>query len=325
VTQAAAQPILSVCVVSWNTRDLLADCLSSLEADPEYGGWEVVVVDNASADGSATMVASRFPRVRLIRNPSNLGFAGANNLAMAQARGRYLALLNPDTRVRIGALGGLVRHMEREPTIGAVGPRLEDPDGTLQLSCGRVPSLGTEIVGKLLLHKVFPFFKLGRWNHAEDRDVGWVTGACLMARREAVAAVGPLDAGIFMFYEDLEWCLRLRRCGWRIVYVPGSRVVHLGGQSVRQDFRHMLVISQRSLYYLFSKHYSLGALHALRVLTVVEMLLRSLLWLPLRYFSSTRSAEARERLQAYREILGKTFTDRAYWSPFAAEPPPDPS
>ena len=312
--------LLSVCIVNWNTCNLLKDCLYSIYDDIQAVEWEVLVVDNASSDGSVEMVESCFPQVRLVVSRENLGFAGGNNLAIEQARGRYLLLLNSDTRVEQGALGGLVAFMEDHPEAGAVGPRLVDEKGSLQLSCGLTPGLVSEFVNKLLLHKIFPFFKLGGWDHAEIRDVGWVTGACLLVRKAVVEQAGPLDPGIFMFYEDLEWCMRMRRDGWRIFYYPFSQVLHLGGQSTQKNLKEMLVVSQQSLFYLFQKHLGRGRLHALRLLTVVEMVLRSLIWGLFAVLLPSRRAEGCQRLGAYREILHRTLTERSYWAPFNIQP-----
>ena len=307
---------LSICVLSWNTRSLLQDCLTSIYADVRASAWEVLVVDNASSDASATMVETCFPQVRLTISQENLGFARGNNLALDRTRGKYLLLLNPDTRVEPGALGKLVDFMEVHPEAGVVGPKLLNEDGSLQLSCGVEPSLWTESVNKLLLHNLFPFFKLGDWHHNEIRAVGWVTGACLLVRRTVVEKVGPLDSGMFMFHEDLEWCMRIRSQGWKIFYYPHSQVLHLRGQSTRKNFRKMLVVSQQSLFYLFQKHFGRRQLFVLRLLTMVEMVLRSLVWGSLFPWLPARRNEIRQRLQAYREILLRSLIEKAYWAPF---------
>ena len=312
---AQVTPRLSILIVNWNTRELLRDCLAALYADPASGQWEVVVVDNASADGSVAMVREAFPQVQLLASQENLGFSRANNLALEKAGGEYLLLLNSDTRVELGALGELVDFMERQPRIGAAGPMLLNADGSLQLSCGIAPSLKTEFVHKLLLHRLFPFFKLAGWDHGAPRSVGWVSGACLLIRRQALAEVGPLDPAIFMCCEDLEWCLRLHQRGWQIFYYPFSRVVHLEGQSIRKNLGEMLVISQQSLYYLFQKHFGPGHLLVLRLLTLVEMGLRSIGWSVLGACAPARRPESLERLRAYRQILRRSLLDRAYWSP----------
>jgi len=308
-------PELSICILSWNTRQLLADCLKSLCEDPDVGNWQVIVVDNDSADDSADMVEADFPCVELIRSDRNLGFAAGNNLAMSAARAPVLLLLNSDTLVPRGALSGLLRTIQADPSTGVAGPRLEKGDGELELSCGRPPGLIPEIVHKLLLHRVFPYFRFGRWHHRSRRDVGWVTGACFMVRREAVDGAGPLDDSMFMCYEDLEWCMRLRGAGWNIVYDPASTVIHLEGRSINQRFGEMLVVSQQSLFYLFDKHFGSIRLHVLRLFTLIEMVLRSALWTLLWILRPTSRVEGRRRLGAYRTIFRRTLTDRAYWAP----------
>lgn len=145
--------------------------------------------------------------------------------------------------------------------------------------------------------------------------MGWLTGACLMVRRQALQQAGPLDDGMFMCFEDVEWCMRLRAAGWRLEYVPGTPVTHLEGQSIRQRLGEMLIVSQQSLFYLFHKHFSRPALHALRLLTTVEMVLRSILWSVLWILRPSMRAEARSRLWAYRVITRRTIADRQYWSP----------
>ena len=307
-------PELSIAIVSWNTRELLRDCLGSIRQDPRSAAWELFVVDNASGDGSADMVAECFPEAEVIRNRVNLGFSGGNNLALARARGRHLLLLNPDTRVDPGALGGMVDFADRNPGVGAVGPRLEDGAGNLERSWGRSPGTLPLIAHKLLLHRLFPDRRLARLRGGAA-DVGWVTGACLLVRREAAEAAGPLDDGMFMCHEDVEWCMRLRSAGWRVVHFPRSRVVHHEGRSIGQRLGEMLVVSQRGQYYLYQKHFGRGRLHLLRLLTGVEMVLRASLWSLLWLVRPATRGEARDRLGAYRRILWRTLTDRGFWAP----------
>ena len=311
-------PSLSILIVNWNTEDLLRNCLNSIYEDPDSARWEVVVVDNHSDDGSLAMLEREFAQVVVVASGENTGFVQGNYLALERARGSHLLLLNTDTEVECGALGPLVDFMQAHPAAGAVGPKLLNQDGSLQLSCGITPSLATEITNKMLLHNLFPFFKLGRWDHAEIREVGWVTGACLLMRREVVAELGFLDPAQYMFYEDLEWCLRIGRSGWKTYYYPSSRVLHLGGQSTRHNLAEMLVISQRSLFYLFEKHYGRTQLHVLRLFTLIEMALRTLAWSLFFAFSPSRRPEGRQRLRAYREIAIKTLSRKSYWAPARA-------
>ena len=309
------RPLLSICILNWNTENLLKDCLISVYNDFREGEWEILVVDNASEDNSVAMVEAEFPQVRLIVTGENLGFAKGNNLALEKARGQYLLLLNSDTRVEPGSLAKLVAFMENHPEVGVVGPKLLNEDGSLQLSCGVTPTLRTEFVNKLLLHNLFPFFKLGLWHHTEIRAVGWVAGACFLVRRKVVEEVGPLDPEIFMCYEDLEWCMRIGQAGWKIFYYPCSRILHLEGRSIQKDFRRILVVSQQSLFYLFQKHFSHAHLCTLRFLTVVEMVLRFLIWSQLFLLFPGHREEGRQRLCAYLEILFRSIAQKAYWAP----------
>ena len=311
----SVSPPLSLIIVNWNTRALLTNCLESVFADPDSSEWEVVVVDNASEDGSAKMLRTRFPQAKLIANATNQGYVTGNNLGLEAATGQQLLLLNSDTVVEPGALSGLTRFLAGEPEAGVAGPKLLNRDGTLQLSCGIPPTFWSECANKILLHKLLPFFNLGRWKHDEIREVGWVTGACLLVRREVLDRVGALDENIFMFYEDLDWCMRIRTAGWKIFYVPESRICHLGGQSTCQDLGRMLVISQQSLYYLYAKHFSERLQGLLRLLTLYEMIIRWLAWSGIYFLSRRRRQKATERLQAYSEILSRSIREKPYWSP----------
>lgn len=306
---------VSVIVVNHNTCDLLRDCLRSVREEAAGLPVETIVVDNASSDGSAAMVRAEFPEVPLIESPSNLGFSKANNAGLRASSSPYTLLLNSDARLRPGALRAMTSFLEAHPDAGIVGPRLLNADGSLQLSCGIPPTPWTEVCNKLLLHIPFPFFKMGDWAHDQVREVGWVTGACLLARRAMLDRVGLLDEGMFMYYEDLDLCLRARRAGWKVCYLPDAQAVHLGGGASRRAFGPMLVASGRSSFYFFRKHYGDGAVRLLRLITLPEMALRSALWGALAVLSLRRRAEARQRLCAYRTILWRTLTDRSYWRP----------
>ena len=235
---------LSVVIVSWNTKDLLRDCLASVEAEfaraaPGLRG-DVWVVDNASPDGSGAMVAAEFPRVRLIQNADNAGFARANNQAIKQSEGRWVVLLNSDTVVQEGAFAALLAAGEASPSVGVVGPLLLNGDGTIQRSWSRFVGPLREFLGRHDRSEAPPVLRESPLPPAQSVppcDVGWVSGACLMARRAAVEAVGLLDEGYFMYCEETDWCLRFRRGGWKVRLVPDARVVHLGGQSSRQVSR----------------------------------------------------------------------------------------
>lgn len=259
---------LSVVVLSYQTRDLLRECLEAL--DPATGGLpgpaELVVVDNGSTDGSRELVRTRFPGVALIEPARNLGFAGANNLGLQRSCGRFVLLLNADARVMPGAVGEMLRFLERRPDVGLVGPRLVYPDGRDQDCAFALPTLPMAFLDVFPLHHHLPGARFtarlnGRHRVAGRREpfpIGHPLGACMLVRRAAFEAAGLLDAGYFMYAEEIDWCIRLRRAGWGIYCVPTAVVVHHGGASTGQP-RHraaMLVELYRSRYRLFRRHYS---------------------------------------------------------------------
>jgi GT2 family glycosyltransferase len=239
---------LSVVIISWNTRDLLARCLEAVAAYPPDGTYEVWVVDNASTDGSAAIVQDRFPWVLLIENGGNIGFAAANNQAICRSRARYVVLLNSDTEVRPGALGALVDFMDAHPRAGAVGARLVNADGSLQPSCHPMLTPGRELWRLLFLERIWPraTYPMQRWDLQTPRQVEVIKGACLLLRREALDQVGLLDEGYFMYTEEVDLCYRLARAGWELWWVPQAEVVHHEARSTRQTAEKMYLQLYRS-------------------------------------------------------------------------------
>jgi GT2 family glycosyltransferase len=226
----------TVVIVNYRTDALLEACLRSLEAVATER-VEVVVVDNSAtlAPGGTPV---RFPWARFRGTPGNVGFARACNLGIAEARGRHILLLNPDTIVHPGAVEVLGAHLDAHPDVGAVGPRLLDTDGSLQYSCRRFPGYATIFFGRYsLLTRLLPTNPISRdylyldWDHGSPREVDWLSGACLMVRREVIERVGGLDEGYFLFVEDMDWCRRMQDAGFRVVYLPGAVVTHHVGAS----------------------------------------------------------------------------------------------
>ena len=253
---------LSIVIVSYNVRELLGDCLSSLFTAHCPLSTETWVVDNASQDDSAAMVRTKFPSVHLIENADNRGFAAANNQAFARTTGRYVLMLNPDTTVRPGALDTLVKFMDEHRRAGACGGKLLYGDGTLQHSAFRFPTLAQIFLD---------FFPLN-WRLTDSRFNGrypreWYArgkpfqvdhplGADFLVRREAVEQVGWLDDKFFIYCEEIDWAIRLKRAGWQIWCVPQAEIVHHEAQSTRQFRDAMFVELWRARKRLFTKHYS---------------------------------------------------------------------
>jgi hypothetical protein len=254
---------ISICILNWNTAAHLRRCLSSIVgATGRSPLHEIIVVDNASTDGSADMVRREFPQARLIANNQNRGFAAGHNQGIAASSGRYILLLNADTIVHASALETLVATMDALPRAAVAGPRLLNADGSLQFSCRRFPRFATGLfrkvpLGRLLPDNVFNSDYLMRsWDHSEMRQVDWVSGAAFFLRREAVREIGLLDEGYFMYCEDVDWCYRAKRAGWQVWYIPQAVVTHLHGRSTDQRPFAMSYQFHRSMIRFYRKHYA---------------------------------------------------------------------
>jgi GT2 family glycosyltransferase len=232
-------PDASVVLVSFNTRDLLHECISTLQRESGGIAYETIVVDNASRDGSADMVAAEFPEVRLIRSEINLGFAAANNRAFQVARGRYIVLLNSDAFLRPGALPLSVEHMDANPRVGLAGGRLVGRDGSWQPSARMYPSALNSLLSMSGLAAKFPKSRfLGRMDRTwadplEAAQVDWVPGAFSIIRRSVLDQIGLFDERFFLYYEEVDLCRRIKAAKSEVWYWPDIVVEHLGGESAK--------------------------------------------------------------------------------------------
>lgn len=269
-------PELSIVVLSWNTKDLLEACLRSLEAlGADEPSFEVIVVDNASSDGSADMVERDFPRVRLLRNPRNDGYAIGNNLGAARARGEFVLLLNSDTEVHPGALATLVGFMRDHPSHGACAPRLDWPDGRPQLSCKTFPTLGVAVFFDTCFERWFPRNRVLRryfmreFDHTTSRDVDQPPGAALLVRRALWTELGGFDPELWLFFNDVDLCRRLWARGHKVAYVAEARILHHEGRSTRQFPEFGAMWHKNRMAYYRKTYGVFGALLA-RVMTTVR-------------------------------------------------------
>ena len=228
-------PDVSIVIVSFNTRDMLRECLETTRNQGVV--TEIIVVDNASRDGSADMVRAEFPNVRVISSPDNLGFAGANNLAFAEATGRFVVLLNSDAFLHPGTLARAIAHMDAEPTVGLGGGLLVGRDGHWQPSARLFPSLLNDCLSLTGLSARFPASRLfGRADRTwadpkQPTDTDWVPGAFSIIRRDVLNEVGFFDPRFFLYYEEVDLCLRIKAAGYRVAYWPDLEVIHIGGES----------------------------------------------------------------------------------------------
>ena len=225
-------PEVSIIIISYDTRQFIGTCLGALARHAGDVACEVIVLDNASRDGSAEMIEQEFPWVVLVKNPANLGYAKAVNQGIRLARGRYFLVLNPDVEVAEGSVASLLSFMERNPGVGLAGAKLLYPDGTLQMSCRTFYTLPIVLLRRTPLGKLFPKARVVRehlmldWDHNCERMVDWVLGACMMVRREAYESVGGMDERFFLYLEDVDWCFRMGKHGWKVAYAPSAVMKH---------------------------------------------------------------------------------------------------
>ncbi|MBI3958806.1 MAG: glycosyltransferase family 2 protein [Chloroflexi bacterium] len=221
---------VSVVLLNYNTRDLTLDSLARFASAAQALGWQVIVVDNASTDGSTEAVAAYFPAVTVVRLIENRGYAAGNNQGLEVATGEAVILLNSDVLVGIEQLQALVDYLKANPEVGAVSAGLRTAEGAAQaFTFGGDPSLLYLL--RRGIGRLFRLSPLHDWAVTEPLTVDWVSGACLCVRREVIEQIGGLDENFFLYFEDVDWCRRMRLAGWRVVYNPRVQVVHLGGQS----------------------------------------------------------------------------------------------
>ncbi|UCD58574.1 MAG: glycosyltransferase family 2 protein [Candidatus Hydrogenedentota bacterium] len=253
---------LSIIIVSYNTRDLLLAALRSVYGSSYLVEPEVIVVDNASSDGSPEAVRAQFPRCTVIANEENLGFSRANNMALKRAHGRYILLLNPDTVLEPEVLQKMENYMDNRPDVGMVSCKLITADGSLDLACRRsFPSLWDGLCrasgasGLFPKSRLFARYNLTYLDENETCEVDAVNGAFMFVRREAAEQVGLLDEDYFMYIEDLDWCYRFREAGWKIIYHPAASALHLKGKSGNQHSSAMIRELFKSTETFYRKHY----------------------------------------------------------------------
>jgi hypothetical protein len=231
---------LSIVIVSWNVKEYLVSCLRSIEENGPNHEFEIIVVDNASADGSVDAVRDSFPQVDVIANKDNRGFAAANNQGIEKSQGQYLLLLNPDTIVHPGSLDILIKFMDYDKDVGACGPKLLNEDRTTQRSVRRFPTFRAALYRHTIFRRIGLFRRqYKRWlmkdfSYDTQTELDQLMGAALMVRRSVMDQVGWMDERFFMYYEEVDFCYRVKKAGWRVVFVPAAMITHFGGRSSAQ-------------------------------------------------------------------------------------------
>jgi GT2 family glycosyltransferase len=306
---------ISIVIVSWNSKRYLEECLQSLVAAPSSRSTEIIVVDNASIDGSADMVEAKFPHVKLIRSSENLGFAKANNVGIRESHGSYIGLVNPDVKVLPGCLDALADYLDQDPTVGNVGPRILNSDGTLQSSCRRFPTLWSNLCSAAGLAKALQSYRLFSGEHMlffpHDRilAVDVLVGCFWMLRGDALKDIGLLDESFFMYGEDVDWCRRCWRAGWKVVFFPGAEAIHYRGTSSSNQPVWSAVAQQQSVLHYWSKHHSLFGSLGIRSILFCRHVFRYLFGVASRFLGSSRTGGAGDRVQVSSACLHALFSE----------------
>jgi len=254
----AGSPEISIIIVNWNTKDFLRACLESVYKYPPAVDFDVVVVDNASTDGSQEMVEADFPQARLIQNEANMGFAKANNQAIRESKARFALLLNSDAEVLDGSIDGLYNLLVKNPKVAVAGPLIRNPGGRIEESCGAIQTPFAILATKLTRLNSTLFRFMRKWaSHRKPQGlerVDWVTGACMMIRCSALDQVGLFDENIFMYFEDADLCYRMRKAGWLIMVDSSIEIFHYRGAS-NSGKKRSSISYKKSRRYFYSKHF----------------------------------------------------------------------
>jgi GT2 family glycosyltransferase len=296
---------VSIVIVNWNTRDILRDCLKSVFEQTKDISFEVIVVDNASSDGSVLMVKSEFPRVVLIENKENHGFAAANNQGMQIAKGRYVLLLNSDTIVLDGAIQKSLAFADQHPEAAVVGCKVLNPDRSLQPTCFMYPSLLNLLLSSTYLYKLFPcsrFFGRERmtwWARDDVREVEVVTGCFMLVRKEAIERVGMMDESFFMYAEETDWCYRFKMADWKLLFTPDTQIIHLGGQSSKAVRPQMIIQLRVGILQFIEKHHNIVYYYLAKVMILLWLAIRIPWWGILYIISKNTRTEALLIIKSY--------------------------
>ncbi|MBU1203172.1 glycosyltransferase family 2 protein [Patescibacteria group bacterium] len=255
------RPDVSIIIVNWKVRALLEKCLNSILAETGNKQLEIIVVDNDSADGTSEMVMMEYPMIRMIALPQNIGFAAANNLALEQAHADIIFLLNPDTEVTDGFFEEALKYFKNNPSVDIVGPKIINPDGSNQSSVRRFPDLLSQILIMLKLKNILVDNKLlsnylaNDFNYSKEQEVEQIMGAAMLIRRNVFEKIGKFDEKFFIWFEEVDFCLRAVQAGLKIKYIPYATIIHKGGESFsqRNSLRKQIIFNKSILRYFF-KH-----------------------------------------------------------------------
>lgn len=312
---------ISVVIVGWNAKHYLELCLDSLVKAPPRRSMEVFVVDNASTDGTSEIIEAKYPWVKLIKSPENLGFSRGNNVAIRQCQGRYIALVNPDVIVFPGCLDALADFLDANPKVGNVGPRVFNPDMSMQSTCRKFPTLwnnfcsATGLSTKLKNSRFFAGEHMFYFPHDRTLAVDVIVGCFSMIRRDTFDAVGLLDENLFMYGDDVDWCRRAHNAGWEVMFYPGGQAIHDRGKTTAPYPVRFALAQQRSVLYYWSKHHGFWGMMGIRGIMVFHHVIRYAVALAKSVARRARNGEAKVRKQVsgacLRELLSGAALNKA--------------
>ena len=306
---------VSIIIVAWNVRDFVNNCLKSVFRETTGIEFEIIYVDNGSEDGSIEMVKNEFPEVKIIENIENLGFIKANNQGINIARGRYVLLLNSDTIILDNAIAKTVNFADKYPEAAVVGCKVLNPDRSLQRSCFMYPSIRNIFLSSTYLYKIFPKSKFfGReemtwWDFNDVREVETVKGCFSLVRMEAIKQVGLMDELYFVYGDDIDWCYRFSKSGWKVMFTPDPKIIHFGGQTTKitaSKFQHQLF---GSVLIFVKKHHSYPTFLTHRFLSSLFFFIRVPYWFIIGFIQKKERRNAFQVLGSYMAAGFYAITD----------------
>ena len=307
---------ISVIIVNWNTKALLLDCVASLYQATRESSLEIIVVDNASTDGSIDALRNSFPQVQIIMNEDNLGFAKANNIGIKKAQGRYVCLVNSDVKALEGVLDKMRLYMESHPEIGALAPKTFFGDMQIQKNCREFPTLRNIFCQEFFLNTLFPtvtFFRgrdMDRYDYKAVMEIEVLSGCFLMVRREVIAQVGTLDERFFFYSEDVDWCKRIHDAGWKLVHYPGAEAIHFGyGSSSSAPIRFQIEMLKANWQY-WRKHKSMPECVLFWLIKFIGTLGRAAAWFAVSLVVSNKRPMAKVLAAANRKKMAWLINPR---------------
>ena len=312
---------LSIIIVSWNVKEDVFNCLESIKKNPPMQKFEIILVDNGSNDGTVQAIRNNFPNVTVVANSKNRGFAAANNQGIRKSQGEYILFLNPDTIIHLGSLDTLIKFMDGNDDVGICGPKLLNGDGSIQASVRRFPSFRAALHRNTifrtlhLFRKQYHRYMMFDFKYDKQFNVDHIKGAAMITRRSIIDNVGGMDERFFMSYEEFDFCLRIKKAGWRIVFIPDASITHFGARSASQIPVELRAMSLRSMFKYFRKHHGAFTTCLFSIVFKPGVILRymhNIVVGLLTYIVATLLFNRRRQQKAFRKVKNSALWLRKY-------------